>query len=226
MQLQFSCPSNDVHLHKLLSARLPRACFSYLLWSFCCPHPIRFLYPKYLLKGVLFPHCPAFTCSPPHFLHHPRPFLNSGKTESSQVAKLQPTPVCTVQQALPSCFLPLCLALCLPPQFFHLGLPALRISVYPSPLQRMFSCHFAGSSLIHFLNLSSKVSSREAFSIPRASCTYSLCISAALAIPSVNSPFIVSHSRLSPYYMTCTQAGVNRVIYVLLYYADFDSSSF
>lgn len=106
---------------------------------------------------------------PPCFIHHPRPFLNSGETESSQGAKLQPTPVCTVHQALSSCFLPLCLAICLPPQFLHLGLPALRISVYPSPLQRMLSFHFAESSLIHFLNLSSKVSSRTSFSIPRVS---------------------------------------------------------
>lgn len=83
------------------------------------------------------PKIPIKRCPPPSLpnidlLHHPRPFLNSGKTESPQVAELQPTPVCTVQQALSSCFLPLGLALCLPPQFLHPGLPALRVSVYPS----------------------------------------------------------------------------------------------
>lgn len=105
--------------------RLPRACFPRLLWSFCCPHLIRLLYPRYLLKGVLFPHCPIRSAPPPRFPRHPRPFLNPGKTESPQVAELQPSPVCTVPQALSSCFLLLCLALCLPPQFLHPGLPAL-----------------------------------------------------------------------------------------------------
>lgn len=115
----------------VVSPGCPEPVFPHLLWSFCCPHPIRLLYPRYLLKGVLFPHCPIWS-APPRFLRHPRPFLNSGKTESSQVAELQPTPVCTVQQALSSCFLPLCLAFRLPPQFLHHGLPALRISVYPN----------------------------------------------------------------------------------------------
>lgn len=202
--------------------RLPRACFPLSSLVILLSSNNQASIPKIPIKR-----CPPPSLPNIDLLHHHAASITPGlfSTQGSQnhlkwpsfslrqcAQFSRPSPAAFCLSALPfACLLSSCILAFLP--------SGSRFT--QAPLQRMFSCHFSGSNLIHFLNLSSKVSSREAFSIPRVSCTYSLCGSTELAIPPVNSPFIVSHSRLSPYYRACSQTWVNRAFYVLLYYADF-----